>query len=174
MDWLVVFQLLFEEFPLSKNINWYGIRGVYHTGTVTIYVVITYLSTIPTHTPPHPKNLDFAGDKPQEDLPGCKTELIVIIVVVTVILLRYSFLMSISLTASIKLDKFGWAPATWLGSASSLETLTPISPHESSGRAQHTLRQRLGEIAACSGTRAQNIWAKQEDCSERKDWELLW
>lgn len=51
MDWLVVFQLRFEKFPLSKNINWH-IRGVYHTGTGKIYVVITYWIQSP-HTHLH-------------------------------------------------------------------------------------------------------------------------
>lgn len=50
--------------------------------------------------PPHPENFYFAGDKQEEDLSGCKKELVAVVVV---IFLEYSFLMSINLTASINM-----------------------------------------------------------------------
>lgn len=90
----------------------------------------------PPPQPSHPKSFYFARDKPEEDLPDCKTEFLVVVV----ILLEYYFLMSINLTASIRHEKLGWAPEC-LGSVSSLQgfklPLSMVMSHLGKHSTQH-------------------------------------
>lgn len=81
------------------------------------------------------KNFHFVGEKPEEDLPGSKTELAVVIP------LANSFLMSISLTASINHDKLGWAPER-SGSVSSLLGFKLPLPMLTSHLGKHSAQHR--------------------------------